>query len=673
MNFLSRSASKLILLSFLFIGIHVFGQNDLCTNAITVTCTNNYSGTTVGATAEGVLPSCGVAPDAPGNWYVFAGNGSTITANLCTSGTYDTKLNVYSGTNCASLSSCVASNDDFCGLQSQVTFSTSVGVNYYILVNGYGSSTGTYTLNISCCVPGIPSCATYVSPINNATGVSQCSSLTWNAPATSGCSSVDSYDVYFGTTATPPLIGNTTSTSYAVTMSPSTTYYWQIRPKNASGSASSCPIFSYTSASNLNPQYTMVDDATSPSPYNCVSLTPDLNAQRGCAWDVNSALNFATNFTYEWTINLGSNDAGADGIAFVIQNDPLGRCKCGVAGNQLGAGGILNSLVIEVDTYMNWEDRDDNMINVGTDCISGTIEPDHLDIWLNGNINPNTDFSNCSTAAAERIVPSAVPLTNAGLDYNIENGQDHILRINWNAATQTITASILNSTLTTTYGTINYTFNPLTVFGTNSPYFGFTGSTGGLSNSQTFCNPITLLPVEITTQNIICDDSETILYWETASERNNKYFHIQGSKNANQFENLVTVEGAINSSHLLSYKYKVPNAKKYKYLRLLQEDLNGDIKTFDPISIDCIDNSDLTLVDIVSYLEDLKMVMYIPKTDNYNITVMNLSGQIVYSNSIHLEQGNQIINLPKDKLSTGIYPIKIENGTKSFSFKLSVN
>jgi hypothetical protein len=46
-----------------------------------------------------------------------------------------------------------------------------------------------------------------------------------------------------------------------------------------------------------------------------------------------------------------------------------------------------------------------------------------------------------------------------------------------------MTASILNSALTITYGTITATFNPLTVFGTNTPYFGFTASTGGLSNT----------------------------------------------------------------------------------------------------------------------------------------------------------------------------------------------
>jgi hypothetical protein len=90
-------------------------------------------------------------------------------------------------------------------------------------------------------------------------------------------------------------------------------------------------------------------------------------------------MNFAANFSYDIDVNLGSNDGGADGMAFVFQNDPLGRCKCGTVGGALGAGGILNSVVVELDTYINFEDRDDFV--TPTIGISGAEDPDHLDVW----------------------------------------------------------------------------------------------------------------------------------------------------------------------------------------------------------------------------------------------------------------------------------------------------
>ena len=44
---------------------------------------------------------------------------------------------------------CVTTNDDFCGLQSQVQFNSVIGVNYYIFVTGYSTSIGLYDLSIS--------------------------------------------------------------------------------------------------------------------------------------------------------------------------------------------------------------------------------------------------------------------------------------------------------------------------------------------------------------------------------------------------------------------------------------------------------------------------------------------------------------------------------------------
>jgi hypothetical protein len=125
--------------------------NDDCGGAITVTCGNTYSGSTGSATsASDPSALCGVTPGSDGVWYVFAGNGNSITASLCGSA-YDTEINVYSGS-CAALS-CVGGNDDFCGSSSQLTFTSTLGVNYYILVNGYGGASGNFTLAITCAAP----------------------------------------------------------------------------------------------------------------------------------------------------------------------------------------------------------------------------------------------------------------------------------------------------------------------------------------------------------------------------------------------------------------------------------------------------------------------------------------------------------------------------------------
>jgi hypothetical protein len=654
----------------------VSGGNDACSNAISVLCGNTYTGTTVGASDSGetALSACGTSPSAAGVWYVFTGDGSTVTASLCSGTSYDSKINVYSSpSNCAGINTCVASNDDGCGSASTVTFATIVGRNYYILVNGYSGATGSFSLALTCCTPGIPACPTLNSPANAATGVAQCSSLTWTAPSTSGCSSVDSYDVYFGTTNPPAFLANTTSTSYPITTSPSTVYYWQIRSKNSSGASAACSVRSFTAAATGNPQYTTVDDANSASPYDCVNLTSTTNDQRGCAWDLNSTLNFTSNFSYDFTVNLGNSDGGGDGMAFVMQNDPQGRCKCGTTGEALGAGGISNSVIVEIDTYLNTNDRDDfssSFIGCG-----GSEEPDHIDIWYNGSINPDLDSDCDAMGIGERpAVSSAVRLRNAGANYNIENGNNHVLRIDWTSATNTLTAKVLNTALTVTYGTIATTFNPMTVFGTNTPYFGFTASTGGLNNAQTFCNPTSLLPIQLMSFNSYCYENFRKIYWSTASENNNHYFTIEKSFDGINFHFFQQV--AASGEKSLGAEYEIVDndlTSKIVYYRLSQTDYNGVSKTFDIISSECkIENNTFSIEKIFENKEEFILQIHATEGENHDVNIYDISGQLIFENKLLLEKGLNEINIAKKHLSSGMYFFQLKNSKAQITKKYFV-
>ena len=87
----------------------------------------------------------------------------------------------------------------------------------------------------------LPAAPTLLSPANGAMNVSQVPLLSWSAS-----SGATSYDVYYGTTSPPPLLGNQTATSYAPPeLAGSTMYYWMIIARNAAGTAAS-PIWSFT-------------------------------------------------------------------------------------------------------------------------------------------------------------------------------------------------------------------------------------------------------------------------------------------------------------------------------------------------------------------------------------------------------------------------------------------
>ena len=141
----------LLLLSFFFLTRFVaLGQNDLCTGAININCGQTIIGTTVGATVDAVGTCITALGTAPGIWYSFTGDGQLTTLSLCGSG-YDTKIGVFSGT-CGTLT-CITGNDDFCGLSSQVSLPTVLGTSYFVLITGFGTATGTFTLTRTCSAP----------------------------------------------------------------------------------------------------------------------------------------------------------------------------------------------------------------------------------------------------------------------------------------------------------------------------------------------------------------------------------------------------------------------------------------------------------------------------------------------------------------------------------------
>ena len=131
--------------------------NDDCVNAVDIACGQSITGTTVGQTIDAVPTCVTTLNTAPGVWYKFVGNGFSTTLSLCTGTAYDSKIGVFSGT-CAALV-CVTGNDDFCGLQSQVTFTPVNGTTYYVLVTGFGTASGAFTLTRTCAGPPNDACA----------------------------------------------------------------------------------------------------------------------------------------------------------------------------------------------------------------------------------------------------------------------------------------------------------------------------------------------------------------------------------------------------------------------------------------------------------------------------------------------------------------------------------
>jgi len=133
-------------------------ENDSCETAEAIGLVENYPFSTTQATASG-YGTCMYSPDI---WYVYTAEYTGPTVVSLLGSEYDTKLAVYDGNSCDPLSPEIECNDDFGGLQSQITYYAVEGNEYLIQVGGYSSNVGDGVISIM--PPPPPECCQVVIP-----------------------------------------------------------------------------------------------------------------------------------------------------------------------------------------------------------------------------------------------------------------------------------------------------------------------------------------------------------------------------------------------------------------------------------------------------------------------------------------------------------------------------
>lgn len=200
-------------------------------------------------------------------------------------------------------------------------------------------------------------------------------------------------------------------------------------------------------------------------------ITPNTGSSRGAIWfdqKVSVASGFDTTFTFRIF------QTGADGMAFVIHDDPAGVGAIGNIGGALGYAGFADApadsldraLVIELDCWANqatsgpdqYDDPDDNHISIHT---GGTGDCEAKEEFSLGRVSPATDLN---------------------------DGQVHTMRVRYVPGT----LDVFLDDVVTPILSVPYDFGTGGTYLTTAPagglgltngeaYVGFTGATGGVS------------------------------------------------------------------------------------------------------------------------------------------------------------------------------------------------
>ncbi len=193
---------------------------------------------------------------------------------------------------------------------------------------------------------------------------------------------------------------------------------------------------------------------------SCILLTPDYPYSEGIAYS-RSKLDLTESFEITFDIYLGSKDEeGADGIAFIIHNDPRQFEAYGTWGESLGYGrmnpwgrgtSIYPSVAVEFDTYFNQQQNDP--------------QSDHV-AYLENGVSFHEEFWN-----------------GGNEDFNMEDDQLHDFRFRWNPENNQITVTLDGFVVYSgKTDLVNKIFK-----GETKVIWGFSASTGLLHNQQYFC------------------------------------------------------------------------------------------------------------------------------------------------------------------------------------------
>jgi hypothetical protein len=192
---------------------------------------------------------------------------------------------------------------------------------------------------------------------------------------------------------------------------------------------------------------------------------------------------------------------------------------------------------------------------------------------------------------------------------------------------------------------------------------GFAGDACGYSYTVTnLTGGCTLLPIELMsfTADYNADKNLVDINWVTETEINNDYFTVERSRDGEVFEVVGIVDGAGNSTMVKDYG--LVDAEPYvgtSYYRLRQTDFDGEYTFSKLVTIE----NNAGYSDIKVYpnpvIGNANLVFNAQTANAIEITVLDVSGRIVYQANHLAEQGNNEVKLNIEQLGQGMYFVQI--------------
>jgi len=370
------------------------------------------------------------------------------------------------------------------------------------------------------------------------------------------------------------------------------------------------------------------------------------------------------------------------GGGLVIQNNAsltsLGFNSLGIVGNNLTIAN--NDLLPNLNGLSNLDFTVNTLTIRGNAILSSISGLSNLDgVLLNVDINNNDGLTSLNGLQGLTTIPGFLTIngnnvltditalenvTSIGGDLTINNnnllvtidGMENIASIGGNLALTN------NNILSECYASCNVIYYVPGVGGSVTVSAN-AGSCNNATALQAFCT--LALPIELVDFSANALRDHILLTWETATEINNAGFEVQRSgADGQDFQKIGWVAGAGNAQTSSFYSFKdfdVKVGQRYTY-RLMQFDFDGT-PTASPIVTASIKGNKLIVgaqyPNPVSAGKALQVPVYFPEATDLTLEVIDALGKIVFARQENLAEGNHLLTIDTDRLSTGVFRLRI--------------
>lgn len=170
----------------------------------------------------------------------------------------------------------------------------------------------------------------------------------------------------------------------------------------------------------------------------------------------------------------------------------------------------------------------------------------------------------------------------------------------------------------------------------------------------------TALPVELIDFTATASEDKVLLHWTTLSERNNDYFAIERSRDGIQFETIMIVDGAGNSSIPITYAEvdTEPVVDALSYYRLKQIDFDGTV-SYSGVRSVFLTRKEEVLIYPNPVQDDLHVSLHSSQLGMHQLQIFDMLGRLRYESSFQKTKDAlwPVVNV--ESMAPGIYSLRM--------------